>query len=326
MPEWCRRSLNSVVSRLTVIIAVTLLSGLSSLSLASEVPSAEQRLGSALLNKMSHSHRELNYRAIVSYQAGDQLSSYRITHTVRDGKEFEALESLDGSQQDLVYHGHDLNCTHPGPQLIRVFGDKGDQGFYRFYDVDVLGEGRLAGRETVELSIRPRDVYRLGYKLSIDKESGLLLRSDIVSQQSKVLERFQYVMLDLNIPADEPVVVNAREVRHRDVRANDSNTIVVSRNWRPNWIPAGFTEARIDANDSAGITYTDGLAVMSVFVEVLQKPETGVVNVVEGGMRRGASVSYTVAFPDNGMFATVVGEVPMLTAKQVAKSLVWTAP
>ena len=53
------------------------------------------------------------------------------------------------------------------------------------------------------------------------------------------------------------------------------------------------------------------------------KTESDAISVSEGGMRRGASVSYTVAFPENGMFATVVGEVPMLTAKQVAKSLSW---
>jgi sigma-E factor negative regulatory protein RseB len=61
-------------------------------------------------------------------------------------------------------------------------------------------------------------------------------------------------------------------------------------------------------------------------VEPLLKTDTGAATVTEGGMRRGASVSYTVAFPDSGMFATVVGEVPMLTAKQVAKSLSWEQP
>lgn len=277
--------------------------------------------GSELLSKMTHSHRELNYRAIVTYQLGDQLTSYRITHTVHNGKEFEALQSLDGDHQDLVHHGHDVSCVHPGPQLIQLFGTDEEQGFYRYYDVDVEGEDRVAGREVVTLSIKPRDVYRLGYKLSLDNESGLLLRSDIVNQQGKVLERFQYVMLDLNIPDDELVVEGAIEVEHKDVSANSAAPMRV-RGWRPNWIPAGFTRLN-DSDDNVAMTYTDGLAVMSVFVEPLVNSESGAVSVAEGGMRRGASVSYTVAFPENGMFATVVGEVPMLTAKQVAKSLSW---
>ncbi len=289
--------------------------------LASIEPSAEA--GSDLLNKMTHSHRELNYRAIVSYQVGDQLSSYRITHIVRDGKEFESLESLDGSHQDLVYHGHDVNCVHPGPQLIRLFSGDEEQGFYRYYDLEVKGAARVAGREAINLMIRPRDVYRLGYKLSLDKETGLLLRSDIVNQQGKVLERFQYVMLNLNISADEPVVEDAKEVQHRDNKVGDAALQVSQRTWQPNWIPAGFTLAQSENNDEAGMTYTDGLAVMSVFVEPLIKAADGSPAIVEGGMRRGASVSYTVAFPEQGSFATVVGEVPMLTAKQVAKSLNW---
>lgn len=279
--------------------------------------------GSELLNKMTHSHRELNYRAIVTYQLGDQLSSYRITHTVHDGKEFEALESLDGDHQDLVHHGHDINCVHPGPQLIRLVNADEEQGFYRYYDVDIEGEGRVAGRDTVTLSIKPRDVYRLGYTLSLDKETGLLLRSDIVNQQRKVLERFQYVMLDLNIPDDELIVDGAIEVEHKHVALGAGATTARIRVWRPNWIPAGFTPLKDTGEESAGLTYTDGLAVMSVFVEPLLKTESDAISVSEGGMRRGASVSYTVAFPENGMFATVVGEVPMLTAKQVAKSLSW---
>ncbi|WP_269619366.1 MucB/RseB C-terminal domain-containing protein [Zhongshania sp. BJYM1] len=278
--------------------------------------------GSELLSKMTHSHRELNYRAIVTYQLGDQLSSYRITHTVHDGKEFEALQSLDGDHQDLVHHGHDVNCVHPGPQLIQLFGTDEEQGFYRYYDIDVGGEDRVAGRDVVTLSIKPRDVYRLGYKLSLDNETGLLLRSDIVNQQGKVLERFQYVMLDLNIPDDELAVEGAIEVQHKDIETDNSSPIQM-RVWRPNWIPAGFTQLKDSDDGSVSMTYTDGLAVMSIFVEPLLKSEAGAVSVAEGGMRRGASVSYTVAFPENGMFATVVGEVPMLTAKQVAKSLSW---
>lgn len=311
------------------VVAMSLMFGSGyALSIESEVEGQEvnAEVGSDLLNKMTHSHRELNYRAIVSYQVGDQLSSYRITHTVRDGKEFESLESLDGSHQDLVYHGHDINCVHPGPQLIRLLGGEEEQGFYRYYDIDVKGAARVAGREAITLMIRPRDVYRLGYKLSLDKETGLLLRSDIVNQQSKVLERFQYVMLDLNIPADEPVVEDAKEVQHRNMRSDGTPVRPSLRTWRPMWIPAGFTLAQPANNDEAGMTYTDGLAVMSVFVEPLIKTEDGSPAIVEGGMRRGASVSYTVAFPEHESFATVVGEVPMLTAKQVAKSLSWAAP
>ena len=311
------------------IVAMSLMFGSAyTLSSESEAKSLEPSVdvGSDLLNKMTHSHRELNYRAIVSYQVGDQLSSYRITHTVRDGKEFESLESLDGSHQDLVYHGHDVTCVHPGPQLIRLFGGEEEQGFYRYYDIDVKGAARVAGRDAITLMIRPRDVYRLGYKLSLDKETGLLLRSDIVNQQGKVLERFQYVMLNLDISADEAVVENAKEVQHRAAKSGDKATLATSRTWRPNWIPAGFTLAQSENNDEAGMTYTDGLAVMSVFVEPLIPLENGgSPAIVEGGMRRGASVSYTVAFPEQGSFATVVGEVPMLTAKQVAKSLSWAA-
>jgi sigma-E factor negative regulatory protein RseB len=311
-----RRSPSRVIARLACITLAAVLASAPVLSLDS---------GRELLNRMTHSHRELNYRAIVTYQLGDQLSSYRITHIVKNGKEFEALESLDGDHHDLIHHGHDVSCVHPGPQLIRLVNPDEDQGFYRYYDVDVEGEDRVAGRDTVTLSIKPRDVYRLGYQLSLDKETGLLLRSDIVNQQGKVLERFQYVMLDLNIPNNELVVDGAIEVKHTPT-ALDGPAVSRVQLWRPNWIPAGFTQLEDTGDDGGAITYTDGLAVMSVFVAPLTKADVSAASVTEGGMRQGASVSYTVAFPESGMFATVVGEVPMLTAKQVAKSLSWEQP
>lgn len=302
-----------MIARLALMVLATVLVSIPVFGLES---------GGELLEKMTHSHRELNYRAIVTYQWGDKLSSYRITHTVNDGKEFEALESLDGEQLDLVRRGHKVGCIHLGPQLIRHLSHNDDQGLYRYYDIDIVSEGRIAGRDTVNLSVTPRDVYRLGYRLSLDSETGLLLRSDIVNQQGNVLERFQYVMLDLNIPANELLLKDAVEVKYRPSPSNEDSLKSVRR-WQPNWIPAGFTPINDAAADSETLSYTDGFAVMSVFIEPFLSARADVVPVVEGGMRRGASVSYTVAFPDKSVFVTVVGEVPILTAMQVAKSLSW---
>ena len=38
-------------------------------------------------------------------------------------------------------------------------------------------------------------------------------------------------------------------------------------------------------------------------------------------MRRGATVSYSYPIPGQDVVATVMGEVPLLTAEQVAKSI-----
>lgn len=280
------------------------------------------------LAKMTSSHRQLDYRGILTYQHADQIRNYRIKHFVLGGSEYESVETLDGPEEQLVRRGHDANCVHSGPQLLQHFGDEDGRGLHRYYDVNLTGSGRVADREVVTLEIRPKDVYRLGYLLSLDHETGLLLRSDIVDQQERVLERFQYAVLQLgpepgtgdanlaSMPAD-PVLGLSK-------LAMADSALPVQRRWKPSWLPAGFAEASPDNVDAAGLSYTDGLAVFSVFVETLTPNAQGELMASEGSRRRGASVSYSAVFPDRRSLVMVVGEVPLLTARQVAKSVVWT--
>lgn len=288
------------------------------------------------LLKMTDSHRQLNYHGVFTYQVGEQVSSFRISHSVRDGKEYESLESLDGQRRDIVNQGHDLRTVHPGPELIRL-KVSGAPGVEHSYIVDMEGNLRVAGRSAVSLAIRPRDAHRLGYRLALDEQTGLLLRSDIISQQGKMLERFQYVMLeldDISAPAEGAATVESARavettgavepaslVEHLDQsgspadKADKDDTAALP--WTPGWVPSGFTLVPAPAAEG-GQSYTDGLAVLSIFVE----PSQGSV-VHEGSMRRGASVSYTDLYPEQNKVVTVVGEVPLTTAKRVAESIQW---
>jgi sigma-E factor negative regulatory protein RseB len=66
-------------------------------------------------------------------------------------------------------------------------------------------------------------------------------------------------------------------------------------------------------------TFTDGLAVFSVFLEV---DTTGSVT-VEGYSRRGATIAYSRPIILEGIprRVTVVGEIPRQTARQIAQSV-----
>ena len=49
--------------------------------------------------------------------------------------------------------------------------------FGSFYQLRMDGEDRIANRQVVKLLVTPRDAYRLGHSLFLDKETGLLLKS-----------------------------------------------------------------------------------------------------------------------------------------------------
>ena len=68
-------------------------------------------------------------------------------------------------------------------------------------------------------------------------------------------------------------------------------------------------------------SYTDGLAVFSVFLEELGRE----MRPGEGVVRRGATISYTrgMQLAKTPVLVTVIGEIPVNTARMVADSIGW---
>lgn len=270
------------------------------------------------LKRMTDSHRALNYQGVVTYQVDDRLSSFKVSHIVVDGREYESLEALSHGEHEVIRQGHELSCVHIGPQLLHLLsGDSREaRQLQKLYSLSLRDSGSVvAGRSAVRIAIEPKDIYRLGYRIDLDKETGLLLRSEILNQRGKVLERFEYVVLDLSVT--ETALDTAAEEVFSHTARRDAD-LGARADWQVSWLPEGFAPLRV-ADDVASVSYTDGLAVFTVFVEPLEGGDA----VSDSHMRRGASVSYSHIYSDRGRRVSVVGEVPMLTARQVARALEW---
>ena len=269
------------------------------------------------LKRMAESHRTLNYQGVVRYQIEGSTNNFKISHIVKGDSEYESLESLDDAESSVVRHGHDLNCVHPGPELLRLLSANSTENslLHSYYSLAVAEPGRVAGRESVTIDVRPKDVYRLGYRLGIDEESGLLLKSEILNKQGKVLESFQYLVLDMGLSAESERAAVMPAAHDKVLEASSH----LDHRWKVGWLPDGFTPLS-GYRDAESLSYTDGLAVFSVFVESFAIDHSVP---PDSHMRRGASVSYSTIYPEQGRRVTVVGEVPMLTARQVARSIKW---
>lgn len=305
-----------------ILFTVALLSGKS---VASECTQQDLE-ARQLLDKMSRSLREKNYRGVFTYEHGAQMQSLSIDHQVNDGVEYEQLIHLDGQLRRVVRKDHPLNCIHPGHRLVRFSDHVSDEkgcGLSDFYRVSVENGQRIAGRESVQLRVIPRDMYRYGYQFSVDKDSALLLKSQVMGQKGQVLERFKFSTLDVN--NDVKTGLNQSGNKHI-AHHPQMEHLVDSGNygaWMISWIPPGFTLTSAPASsDLSAYTYTDGLAVFSVIVEPLDKTVT--TEDGEGRAQQGATVAYTRAINIDSRFylVTVIGEVPLDTAKRVAASIV----
>jgi sigma-E factor negative regulatory protein RseB len=279
------------------------------------------------LDRMSHSLRETSYQGVFAYQHGRTVQSMRISHSVTGNVETEEVTRLTGSGERVVRTEHPLDCIHPGHRLVRIgklYDESSDDcGIAEFYRLKMGNLERVAGRSAIVLNVLPRDMYRYGYQMAIDTETGLLLKTQTMAQDGKILERFQFA--DLKIGKFESdgtqvdVILEASHAFHAEPDFSEHAENISP--WRVHWLPAGFELTEGEGSSGRDKTFTDGLAVFTVFLE--QMPDLAQPG--EGRARQGGTTAYTrgLAVAGEPILVTVLGEVPINTARMVADSIAW---
>lgn len=282
----------------------------------------------ALLSDMSKALREKDYRGLFTYEFGGVLQTLRITHRVMEGEEYENVEHLSGPSRRVERHGRQVECLSAADQVLRrlmpgLNGDNTYAALQKNYQFLLREDERIAGREATVVQVMPRDDYRYGYMLSIDKQTSLPLGAMIMASNRKVLERVQFASLELT--ADDswvgPVGASAQVTRSA---VTSCDTPADTLDWALGWVPDGFVTAGRTRDDNVGEIqlYTDGLATFSVFLEPMGKNVAA-----QGKAQRGATVAYMQQHVFNGKAytVTVVGEIPAVAAQRIAGSIYWGA-
>jgi len=267
------------------------------------------------LGKLGAAVTELEYSGLVTFEHGGMLETLEVVHALRDGQQVERVRYLSGDPRELISHGSSHNCARVSNPLARAglwsSADAGDvQHSYQFV---LRGEERVADRDTVVIEARPRDLDRLGMVINLDRKTGLPLKSMLVNAQGRVLERYQFVKLNLS-----PVPDTDLEPSSADARRIDNNTPCTSAQsrWQVRWVPEGFKPVSVRTlSDGDMLVFSDGLSVFTVFVQRL-----GPGLDFQGRAIRGATVAYMDKVRVDGVdyTVTVVGEIPDTTARRVA--------
>lgn len=291
------------------------------------------------LDRMARAAQSLNYDGIFVYSNGAKMQSMRIIHRSDEDGERERLVALSGAAREVLRDRERVTCILPDKQSVVVAKSRPQEflhsplfdtrtGFGRFYDMSVRPGERIAGRHTELVTVEPRDRYRYGYRLWTDRETGLLLKSELVDENGAVAERLVYTNIELpeTIPDEllEPEISGAGFTWYRDesAEAADPSRPAGEPTWFPHWLPEGFAmsdHARAPILDSRDpvehLVFSDGLASLSVFIERLEtagKP-------LDGLDSMGAVNAYGSML--EGFQITVVGEVPAETVTRVAGSV-----
>jgi sigma-E factor negative regulatory protein RseB len=290
--------------------------------------------GQEWLTRMGAALNNASYVGEFVSESAGRTERLAITHRVRDGVVSERLVSLSGHGRELVRENDEVVVYLPDQKLAIIERRPGRS--------DLMGalpqfEGRMAswykvdwvGRETLDdfgptavVAVRPLDGYRFGYRLWIDVDSHMPVRSDLSDGSGRVIERLRFTKLrfDNNIPdsAFEPAVDRSKLRWVRQSPQSDDEAPA----WRAAQVPPGFrlSVSGMQALAGAGapvshLVYSDGLATVSVFI---QTPEPGKAP-MQGTTRSGVASAFTTVV--DGQQVTAVGEVPPRTLKFIASGL-----
>jgi sigma-E factor negative regulatory protein RseB len=295
------------------------------------------------LDDMNRAFSELSYDGIFSYFNGQDLATLRVVHMVVDGEQRERLVHLNGAPREIVRRGEEVACiVQPGDDLLEleqsIPSGPFARAFVRRYDrisenygLSFFGEDRVASRSAVRLAVTPRDDDRYGYRLWLDKETRMLLRSELIDADGARMEIFQFNQIRFGDEVDvawlEPEGTDGSLATHLTLATKQPQPVPSDQAaWQANWLPAGFSMAAADIRRTPSslksvstLMYSDGLAAFSVFIEDL--PESGAASMVS---RNGATVAVThmIHGRDNEPYlVTLVGELPTDTATRIARSV-----
>jgi sigma-E factor negative regulatory protein RseB len=307
------------------------------LCLFSATVAAENSELQRLLGRMDQAIENLNYEGTFVHIVEGKVETMYLVHQVENGKVSERLSSLDGPGREILRNDQETTCIFAdqkaviverredgGPlrSAIPTYSDQIEQ----HYEFVMLRPVTKMSRESIVFAIRPKDRYRFGYKLWMDKATGMPLKSQMVDLDGKVKEQLLFVSISLpdHIPGSKlkPTIAADDFTWHVQDQKRRAQERERSSNWRASNMPDGFRMTTSKVTVLAGseapvdhLVYSDGVASVSVFVEPSGEDD----NELDGDSTIGGANAYSTRV--KGYDITAVGEVPSDTVRMIARSV-----
>lgn len=302
------------------------------------VPAVDARLW---LQRVHQAATQRSYQGTLVVTTEGHISSSRVTHVCEGPNAFERVDVLDGQPRKVIRHNDKVLTLWPGAKTARLeqrdpippfpalLAGSDDRIFDR-YDLVDEGAGRMAGHDATVFLLRPRDTSRFAQRVWAERSTGLLLRTDMLASDGRVLETTAFSEVTLG-PRSRPDTVQAvlrtldtwqitRVVHHR--------TSLESEGWHVKVPVPGFRQTSCvkrrldgapdkevgDAVEVVQVIFSDGLTHVSVFIEPARADRQR-----SGGAATGATHTWMQKVGSHQV--TVMGDVPMATLKQFAAAL-----
>jgi sigma-E factor negative regulatory protein RseB len=280
-----------------------------------------------------------NYQGVLVLSAAGQFSSSRVAHFVDGNQQAERIDALDGESRGVLRVNDTVHTLWPKVRVAVVeqrdvranfpalFSGPGGR-VLEWYELRPLGVDRVAGFEADVVLLRARDPWRFSQRLWAERQTGLLLRTDILAANGQTLESEAFSELVLDVKPQVEAIQNTlrRLDGYKVVRPVAIPVSLESEGWQMRNLPAGFREVQ-SARRSLGTPddprtpvvlqaiFSDGLTHVSLFIEPFQ-PER---HQAQGSTAIGATHSLSL---QRGMqWITVLGDVPVETLQRFVDAL-----
>ena len=288
--------------------------------------------GSPWLARIQQAAADTNYQGTLMFSAGGVLSSSRIEHYCDGRQRYERLEVLDGLAR-VQYRHNDRMVTIWPASKIAIVEQRGPLDEFpalpasagtraaEHYEFRSIGQDRVAGHDVELLLARPRDKHRYAQRLWAERETGLLLRNDVLGPAGEVLESsaFTDVKLGARLQPDAVLKPMKKLDGYRVVQAQAQRVPLEAEGWAvarpvPGFHLVSCTKRPLDASaDSGGSVlvlqsvFSDGMAHVSVFIEPYDAQRH------KQAMGTSLGATHTLMNRRGDWWVTIVGEVPMAT-------------
>ncbi len=290
------------------------------------------------VTRMLQAGQSLNYKGNMIGIRGSNVELMGIVHKIDANGEQERIYSLNGIPREIIRKSGELICYLPDKSMglqgklfqdqrfFPAFTDREIAKLDDYYSFELGQVDRIVNREAQMIKIQPKDEFRYGYQLWIDKETGLLLQSACVDHAGTALERYMFTKVEIDVPIDDAELepseaaksgLNWIQVESPEPKDNSEMTCKLEN------LPVGFELVHSmvkPATDKQQMmsqyVFSDGLSNFSLFVEHMYNPDD---MKMEGPYQLGIVNVYSRVMGDNRI--TMMGEIPQITAKTVAMAV-----
>lgn len=344
-------------------IATGLVVGLTA-SFPAQAESPLQLDAPTLFKRVQDSAAQRSYIGTFVVSVAGNLSSSRVTHYCKGSDQIDKLESLDGQMRRIYRHNdvvhilwpqnHEASIEPrelmgrwlgPGASVARPERESGSGArpasagtALESYEV-LRGKGdRVAGYEAQVVTLRPRDNWRYGQRWWLERDTGLLLRSDLIGPNGDLLESAGFSELQIGVKLQPQQLLQEMNnlQGYRVQQPHVTRTSLEQEGWTlrqpvPGFKPYACVRRAAPNRPAAGVQnaardpllqaiYSDGLTHVSLFIEPFDETRHG------GDHPPLPGATHMVGRRDGSWWITAVGSVPTATLQAFSQGMARLRP